>query len=265
MSCRLLQLGLQRFQLSRQGGPGVPCERPDIIVEARLAPFSPFSLEAPAGLINAADQVDVQAAEVVAGSVTQVIQSCGPGCSGSIETGIGRSRRSTKIHFNEDVHPASNCDTGVAIWEFARAQAAAASSILSSWIDDEPATRRPSRSTLPPAIPQRTVSGAGRIQPSGLVRCRPASYGDIRTNATGQVQSAFCWTRSARRAANDGSFSRERRDDPAIRGAPGNDPGALAIEKPVELERISCVYRRIFKHRRENSGAQFASPTRSLA
>jgi hypothetical protein len=82
----LLQLGPQYFQLGRQRGPGVPGERPEILRDARLVPRSPIGREAPADFINTADQVDVEAAEVVAGSVSHVIQPCGQGSSGSIET-----------------------------------------------------------------------------------------------------------------------------------------------------------------------------------
>ena len=144
-------------------------------------------------------------------------------CNSVLRTGLHRInrnvnrafRRSTNFHYNEDVHPGPNCDTGVAIWEFRRAQAAAASSILTSWIDNEPATRRPDVRPHP-AIPRRTVS-ARKIQP----RAGPLPTMIIRRHSDqrdGSGPIAVCWTRGARLPRTTGSSVRQAPRRPGDQG-----------------------------------------------
>ena len=60
-----------------------------IVLDARLAPLPPVGLESPADLIDAAGQVDVQAVEVVAGSVAHLDSVLGPQ---SVTSGTNRRR-----------------------------------------------------------------------------------------------------------------------------------------------------------------------------
>ena len=69
-------------------------------------------------------------------------------------------------------------------------------------------------------------------------RPRPASYGDFGPTRRVRSTSAICWyPNSLDGAATNGSFRSKRRNDRAIQRAPGDQPGARAIEKPAELER----------------------------
>ena len=81
---RRAQLALQGLQFGPQCGSALVGDVDQIVLDARSAPLPPVGLEAPADLIDAAGQVDVQAVEVVAGSVAHLDSVLGPrsiGCS----------------------------------------------------------------------------------------------------------------------------------------------------------------------------------------
>src|SRR5262249_27335200 len=80
---RLAQLALEGAQLGPESGTPLVKHVDQIVVDTRLAPLPPRGLEAPADLINLTCQVQVQAAEVRAGSVTHRDSVLSPGCIGS--------------------------------------------------------------------------------------------------------------------------------------------------------------------------------------
>ncbi len=89
-----------------------------IALDARLASLPPVGLELPANLINTAGQVDVEAAEVVAGSVAHldsVLARRSIGCSPPEPACRGQT---TNTHFEEDVRFACDCDITFATCEF---------------------------------------------------------------------------------------------------------------------------------------------------
>jgi hypothetical protein len=82
-----------------------------------LASLPPGGLEAPADLINLADQVNVQAVEVIAGSVTHPDSVLGLRSVGYWPPEPAWNGQSTKTHFEEDVRFARDCDIALAICE----------------------------------------------------------------------------------------------------------------------------------------------------
>ena len=110
---------LSRASSSARRAGGLLGDIAQIVLDARSGPCSPVGLESPADLINAAGQVDVQAVEVVAGSVAHhgsVLGSRSIGCSPPEPACCGQT---TKTHFEEDVRFACDCDIAFAIWESA--------------------------------------------------------------------------------------------------------------------------------------------------
>ena len=104
------QLALQGLQLGPQRGAALVRDVDQIVVDTRLAPLPPVGLESPADLVDAAGQVDIQAVEVVAGSVAHLDSVLGPrsiGCSPPEPACRGQT---TKTHFEEDVRFACDCD-----------------------------------------------------------------------------------------------------------------------------------------------------------
>ena len=75
---RQAQLALQGLQFGPQCRPALVGDVDHIVLDVRLAPRPPVGFESPADLINAAGRVDVQAAEVVAGSVAHLDLVFGP-------------------------------------------------------------------------------------------------------------------------------------------------------------------------------------------
>ena len=100
---------------ARPGGRDAPrqARRPDSR-QCAVGALPPVGLESPADLIDAAGQVDVQAVEVVAGSVAHLDSVLGPrsiGCSPPEPACRGQT---TKTHFQEDVRFACDCDIAFA-------------------------------------------------------------------------------------------------------------------------------------------------------
>jgi hypothetical protein len=118
---RLAQLALQSAQLGPEDGTPIVRHVDQIVVDTPLASLTHVGFESPADVIDATDQVDVQAVEVVAGSVAHlewVLGSSSVGCSLPERASRGQKAKAQSPS-EEDVRFASACDIEFAISEFA--------------------------------------------------------------------------------------------------------------------------------------------------
>ncbi len=132
---RLSQFGLQC-------GSALVGDVDQIVVDARLAPLLPVGLESPADLIDPAGHFDIQAVEVVAGSVTHLDSVLGPRCIACWPSALACRGQTTTTDFEDDVRFACDCDIASANCEFAGPRLFIAFLGPAARIDDDTALAR---------------------------------------------------------------------------------------------------------------------------